>query len=134
MSDIFRSDAEVCLERGCDGALVLVAHRLRHGADPDPLVAQQVQCVLHPALVAVLEDGVPEKRLEWREGFFQPAPGERHTRLVKLTPDQYRKTISDIFGPAIAVEGRFIEVVPRDEGLLAVGNGKVSAGPVGSSP
>jgi hypothetical protein len=63
---------------------------------------------------------------DWREGFFKPAPGERHARLVKLTPEQYRNTISDIFGSAIRIDGRFIAVVPREDGLLAVGSSSVS--------
>jgi hypothetical protein len=42
----------------------------------------------------------------------------------RLTPDQYRRVIADVFGPSIKVDGRF-EPGVRDDGLLAVGAGHV---------
>ena len=51
------------------------------------------------------------------------ASGAAVTR--RLTPDQYRNVIADIFGPTIAVGGRF-EPGIREEGLLAVGASKAS--------
>ena len=42
----------------------------------------------------------------------------------RLSPDQYRQIIADVFGPAIKIEGRF-EPELRDSGLFAVGAGKV---------
>ncbi|MHB1206334.1 MAG: DUF1592 domain-containing protein [Rhodospirillaceae bacterium] len=42
----------------------------------------------------------------------------------RLTEDQYRQAISDLFGPDIVIEGRF-EPITRQDGLLAVGTGKV---------
>src|SRR5689334_13755602 len=42
----------------------------------------------------------------------------------RLTPEQYRRAISDAFGSTIRVEGRF-EPGVRDDGLLAVGAGHV---------
>jgi uncharacterized protein DUF1592/uncharacterized protein DUF1588/uncharacterized protein DUF1585/uncharacterized protein DUF1595/uncharacterized protein DUF1587 len=42
----------------------------------------------------------------------------------RLRPDQYRRVIADVFGPAIKVEGRF-EPDVRDDGLFAVGAGHV---------
>lgn len=48
----------------------------------------------------------------------------------KLTEDQYRRSIADIFGPGIKVVGRF-EPDLRVEGLLAVGTSAVSVTPGG---
>lgn len=48
----------------------------------------------------------------------------------KLTEDQYRKTIADIFGPDIKVIGRF-EPDLRVDGLVAVGASAVSVTPGG---
>jgi len=42
----------------------------------------------------------------------------------RLTPDQYRRVIGDVFGPGIKVAGRF-EPGLRDEGLFAVGTAHV---------
>ena len=42
----------------------------------------------------------------------------------RLTPEQYRRVIADVFGPTIKVEGRF-EPGVRDDGLVAVGTGHV---------
>jgi hypothetical protein len=39
---------------------------------------------------------------------------------LRITPGEYRQSIADIFGPGIAITGRF-EPEERDEGLLAVG-------------
>ncbi len=43
----------------------------------------------------------------------------------RLTPDQYRHIIADIFGPTVTIDGRF-EPDVRTDGLLAVGAGRVS--------
>ena len=45
--------------------------------------------------------------------------------MRRLTPDQYRQTIEDIFGAGIKLGGRF-EPDVRANGLLAVGSGQVS--------
>ena len=61
------------------------------------------------------------------------APDEDHAGAVmvrKLTEDQYRRSISDIFGADIKVVGR-IEPDLRVDGLLAVGTGAVSVTPGG---
>jgi hypothetical protein len=42
----------------------------------------------------------------------------------RLRPDQYRRVIADVFGPAVKVDGRF-EPDVRDDGLFAVGAGHV---------
>lgn len=55
-------------------------------------------------------------------------PGPAVTR--RLTEDQYRRTIADIFGPDIKIEGRFDPEV-RVEGLLEIGTGSVSVSPAG---
>jgi len=48
------------------------------------------------------------------------------TSLVRLTPDEYRRTISDIFGPAIRVSENKVQPGFRDEGLLAVGERRLT--------
>lgn len=45
--------------------------------------------------------------------------------MRRLTPEQYRETIADVFGRSIAVAARF-EPDKRVEGLLAVGTGQVN--------
>jgi hypothetical protein len=42
----------------------------------------------------------------------------------RLTPEQYRRVIADVFGPTIRIDGRF-EPGVRDDGLFAVGAGHV---------
>jgi hypothetical protein len=42
----------------------------------------------------------------------------------RLTPDQYRAVVTDVFGPTMKIEGRF-EPGIRDDGLFAVGYGHV---------
>ncbi len=48
----------------------------------------------------------------------------------RLTPEQYENIVADVFGPAIALGGRF-EPEVRVNGLLAVGTGTVSVTPAG---
>lgn len=44
---------------------------------------------------------------------------------LRLSPSQYRQVIRDVFGPAIAVKGRF-ETELRDQGLMAIGSRRAS--------
>ena len=55
-------------------------------------------------------------------------PGEAVAR--RLSPEQYRTIIADVFGPEIQLGGRF-EPDLRIDGLLAVGSGEVSVTPAG---
>jgi hypothetical protein len=50
--------------------------------------------------------------------------------MRRLTQDQYRASIADVFGPDVKVAGRF-EPDLRIEGLLAVGTSQVSVTPAG---
>ncbi|USI77612.1 DUF1592 domain-containing protein [Sphingopyxis sp. USTB-05] len=63
---------------------------------------------------------------DWAAGKDRPKSGDEYTRMVKLSPDQYRQTIASIFGPAVKIEGQFVEPGVREDGLLAVGAGQVS--------
>jgi Protein of unknown function (DUF1592)/Protein of unknown function (DUF1588)/Protein of unknown function (DUF1595)/Protein of unknown function (DUF1587) len=45
---------------------------------------------------------------------------------VRLTPDQYRHAIHDIFGASIHIDDNFVEPGFRDEGLLALGTRKLT--------
>ena len=51
---------------------------------------------------------------------------QAETSLVRLTPEEYRRTIRDIFGPAIRVSENKVQPGFRDEGLLAVGERKLT--------
>ena len=53
----------------------------------------------------------------------KPAAGDAVTR--RLSQDQYRQVISDLFGPSIKVGGRFEPDIRRD-GLLAMGSSQVA--------
>lgn len=57
---------------------------------------------------------------------FVPSPAA----APRLTPAQYRATVSDIFGPTIDLGGRF-EPDMRIEGLLAIGSASVGVTPAG---
>jgi len=61
------------------------------------------------------------------DGGATPSIGEAR----RLTDDQYRQTIADIFGADIKVSGRF-EPDIRREGLLAVGSSAVAVTPLGA--
>ena len=54
-----------------------------------------------------------------------PEAASRGVVIRRLDQEQYRLAIADIFGPAIKVGGRF-EPDLREEGLVAVGAGRVS--------
>jgi Protein of unknown function (DUF1592)/Protein of unknown function (DUF1588)/Protein of unknown function (DUF1595)/Protein of unknown function (DUF1585)/Protein of unknown function (DUF1587) len=55
---------------------------------------------------------------------FEPTSPGGPPIARRLSPDQYRHVIADVFGPTIKIEGRF-EPDVRDEGLFAVGAGHV---------
>ena len=48
--------------------------------------------------------------------------------LVRLTPEQYQRTIHDIFGANMQVDDNKVDPGFRDEGLLALGNRKLTLG------
>lgn len=68
------------------------------------------------ALLAVLYAGLVLAR--------EPESPGAPAIMRRLTPEQYRQVIADVFGPEIRVGGRF-EPELRDSGLLAVGAGHV---------
>ena len=57
--------------------------------------------------------------------FAQTAQSGPRVGARRLSEDQYRQTIADVFGPTIKVGGRFEPEIRRD-GLLATGAGQVS--------
>ena len=61
-----------------------------------------------------------------REAAVEPGP----IAMRRITADQYRQTIADVFAPELKVIGRF-EPDARRNGLLAVGTGWVSITPAG---
>lgn len=54
-----------------------------------------------------------------------PAPQKRLVAMRRITQDQYRQIIADVFGPTIKIAGRF-EPDQREGGLIAVGAGEAS--------
>src|ERR1700730_13054557 len=50
------------------------------------------------------------------------------TNFVRLTPEQYQRSIRDIFGASIHVDDNKVEPGFRTEGLLALGNRKLTVG------
>jgi Protein of unknown function (DUF1592)/Protein of unknown function (DUF1588)/Protein of unknown function (DUF1595)/Protein of unknown function (DUF1587)/Protein of unknown function (DUF1585) len=77
-------------------------------------------------LVVVLCGALAGIALEPRHA--QDAPGPQVTR--RLTADQYRNIIADVFGDDIDLGGR-LEPDLREDGLLAVGASQVSIAPAG---
>lgn len=80
-------------------------------------------CVLAVAVVATVAFGPVASQLARAAG-GEPvtvggAPGFR-----RLNEDQYARTIEQVFGPGIKTPGRF-EPPLRDQGLMAIGDGKV---------
>jgi hypothetical protein len=67
--------------------------------------------------------------LFWLVGVAQPVkadtPAAGPVAMRRLTQEQYRQIITDIFGSTVSLGGRF-EPDVRDAGLLAVGAGQVS--------
>lgn len=55
----------------------------------------------------------------------EPASQGGAAMIRRLNEEQYRRSIEDIFGPAIKVPGRFDPVL-REDGLLAIGDGHVN--------
>ena len=60
----------------------------------------------------------------------QESRGVGPIAMRRITADQYRQTIADVFAPDIKVVGRF-EPDPRRDGLLAVGASWVTISPAG---
>src|SRR5579862_6775746 len=57
-----------------------------------------------------------------------PWQAQAAVSLVRLTPEQYLRTIHDIFGASIRVDDNKVEPGFRDEGLLAIGDRKLTVG------
>ncbi len=58
------------------------------------------------------------------ESASAPAGPSNGVVIRRLTQKQYEQIITDVFGPGIKIGGRF-EPIPRQEGLLQVGAGRV---------
>lgn len=63
-------------------------------------------------------------------GADEPAIVGGPTTMRRLDEAQYRRAIEDIFGPGITIPGRF-DPPRREDGLLAIGDGKVTVSPSG---
>jgi len=93
-----------------------------------PLEARTSSSDAHGESVWCATTGVcPGHAAAMLKGVFAPAePASAGSPAIarRLTPDQYRRVIADVFGPGIKVTGRF-EPGLRDEGLFAVGTAQV---------
>ncbi len=49
----------------------------------------------------------------------------------RISPQQYRNIIRDVFGETVKITGRFVETEQRHEGLQAIGAGRVSISSMG---
>ena len=56
----------------------------------------------------------------------QPAPSEEKITFVRLTAEQYRNSIRDIFGESIEITGNAIVTGTREAGLMAVGGRRLT--------
>jgi hypothetical protein len=126
-------------ERGFGVDTPALYYALRSNADayPDPATgentaisaAYMIEAV--PAFVVHLDDREVASRSAGRDkgsaahasvpsGSAEPTVPGAPPIARRLRPDQYRRIIADIFGPAIKIEGRF-EPDVRDDGLFAIG-------------
>ena len=85
-------------------------------------------CVL--GLVSAFAACLPGSSALSSEAAYQESYSPGPTVVRRLTPDQYRTTIADVFGPMIEIGGRF-EPGLRVQGLLALGSGQVSVSSFG---
>jgi hypothetical protein len=60
----------------------------------------------------------------------EPATSGGSATVRRLSAEQYRRSIEDIFGPGIRIPGRF-EPEVRDDGLLAIGGSRATTTPSG---
>jgi hypothetical protein len=135
---------------GVDAPALYYALRREADAYPDPKTGQNtaisaaymIEAV--PAYVASLGEtfGAEPRSRPAAAGPAASAPGGQASALIpavwsaeptspgapavarRLSPDQYRQVIANVFGPSIKIEGRF-EPELRDSGLFAVGAGHV---------
>jgi Protein of unknown function (DUF1592)/Protein of unknown function (DUF1588)/Protein of unknown function (DUF1595)/Protein of unknown function (DUF1585)/Protein of unknown function (DUF1587) len=147
--DLYWSHAKVGYidERGFGVDAPALFYALRRNADayPDPRThrntaissAYMIEAV--PAFIARLDEartahaGLATQAAErtdgasWLARIVAPAEPQAPAAAPlarRLTADQYRHVIVDVFGPAVKVEGRF-EPGIRDHGLLALGTARV---------
>src|SRR5579862_4238881 len=59
---------------------------------------------------------------------FTWSSAQAEMTLVRLTPEQYQHSVHDIFGTSIRVDQNKVEPGFRDDGLLALGNRKLTVG------
>ena len=59
-------------------------------------------------------------------GASAPSTAAQESALVRLTPAQYERTVHDIFGESIQVDGGFVDPGVRENGLLALGARKLT--------
>ena len=75
-------------------------------------------------LAALLLAGLGAGSYWWMKN-REPATEGGVSVTRRITQEQYRNIVADVFGPNVDVGGRF-EIDVRDSGLMAVGTGRVS--------
>ncbi len=61
----------------------------------------------------------------------EPATTGAPAGMRRLTEEQYRNSIADIFGPDVKVSGRFEPILRPQHGLVAAGTSQISVSPAG---
>ena len=84
--------------------------------------SDDLKIAAHPKSPADKDSAAPSSYLPAWSG--EPTVPGAPPIARRLRPDQYRRIIADVFGPAIKIEGRF-EPDVRDDGLFAIGTGHV---------
>lgn len=93
------------------------------------LIVAGSACVPAPAAAQVPSAKPPRVAEGARQG-VEPATGGGVPTIRRLNERQYRRSIEQVFGKGINIPGRF-EPPLREQGLLAIGDGKVTVSPSG---
>ena len=64
-------------------------------------------------------------------GAPEPPTSGAPAGMRRLTEEQYRNSIADIFGPDVRVSGRFEPILRPEHGLIAAGTSQISVSPAG---
>jgi hypothetical protein len=63
---------------------------------------------------------------DWNFASDETPASVLNSTLVRISAEQYRQIISDVFGPSVQIKGRFVEPGLRADNLLAVGASQIT--------
>jgi hypothetical protein len=78
-----------------------------------------------PSTPKTASTATPKRTSAAAQKLAEPATSGGPATVRRLNPDQYARSIDDIFGAGIKIPGRFDPAV-RDEGLLAIGDARIA--------